>query len=395
MPKPPSGISFANNASYLLAGGLGGLGRSISRWMISKGARNLIYVSRSGASTPETIKFVDDLTAAGVRLQVLSCDITDEQKLCTSLSSTMKTMPPIRGVIQGAMILKDQVFFNMSFETYMNTIRPKVQGSWSLHKATLSQPLDFFILLSSASGLLGNAGQSNYVAACTYQVALASHRLALGLPATAIDIGKVLNVGFVAENAGTMSEQNLVRIGMLDIKEEELHAMVELAMMSQSQGVANGHLITGVHTTVDAGSGEQDLPFWSRDPVFSHLESLRPHLSKSARSNAADGSSQQSLSALLGAATSLHEAVACALDALLRKLSRSLMMALEDIDAGRSTGAYGIDSLIAVDVRNWIFREAKADVPVFEILQAVTLTTLAQKIAEQSAFLSQKVKAEA
>jgi len=394
MPKAAESITFSSDASYLLAGGLGGLGRSISHWMVSNGARNLIYVSRSGASSSEAIKFVNSLTAAGVRVQVLKCDVANEEKLSTSLSSALKTMPPLRGVVQGVMVLKDQVFSNMSFDTFMNTIRPKVHGSWSLHKATLNQPLDFFVFLSSASGFLGNAGQSNYVAACTYQVALTAHRLAQGLPATAIDIGKVASVGFVAENAGTMSEQNLVRMGFLDIKEEELHAMVELAMLPRSQGVENGYMITGAHTTVDAGSGDQELPFWSRDPVFSHMENLRPHLARSARGNAVEGSSQKSLSELLGAAMSLSGAVAYVLDALLRKLSRSLMIALEDIDVGKSTGAYGIDSLIAVDIRNWILREAKADVPVFEILQAVTLTALAHKVAEKSAFLSQDLKVE-
>jgi KR domain/Phosphopantetheine attachment site len=362
--------------------------------MVTKGARNLIYVSRSGASSPESIKFINDLSSAGVRVEVLSCNIADEQKLSASLNLALETMPPIRGVIQGAMVLKDQVFFNMSFETYMNTIRPKVQGSWSLHRVTLNQPLDFFILLSSASGLLGNAGQSNYVAACTYQVALAAHRLAHGLPATAIDIGKVLNVGFVAQNAGTMSEQNLIRIGMMDIKEEELLALVELAMMPRSHGIANGHLITGVHTTVDATNGERELPFWSRDPVFSHLESLRPHLFMSQSNNEAKGTSQQPLSTLLSAATSFSEAIDCVLDGFLRKLSRLLMMAVEDIDASKSTRVYGIDSLIAVDIRNWVFRETKADVPVFEILQAATITALAQKVVEKTAFLSQNLKVE-
>ena len=129
--------------------------------------------------------------------------------------------------------------------------------------------------------------------------------------------------------------------------------------------------------TVDASDGEQELPFWSRDPVFSHMENLRPHLASSARRNAGEGtSSQKPLSTLLGAVTSHSEAVACVLEAFLRKLSKSLMMPLDEIDVGKSTGGYGIDSLIAVDIRNWIFREAKADLPVFEILQAVTLTEM-------------------
>lgn len=122
-------------------------------------------------------------------------------------------------------------------------------------------------------------------------MALAAYQLTQGPPATAIDIDKVANVGFVAENAGTISKQNLVRMGLIDIKEEELLAIVELAMMLQSKDVANRHLITGVHTSVDASSGEEELPFWSRDLVTSHLESLRPHLFTSTRSNAAESSS--------------------------------------------------------------------------------------------------------
>src|SRR5436190_13027985 len=122
MPKIPKSITFPSEASYLLAGGLGGLGRSVSHWMVSHGARNLIYVSRSGASSPEASKFVDSLKAAGVRAGVLSCDISDDQKLSECLGSALKTMPPLRGVIQGAMVLKDQIFSNMSYDTFMNTV---------------------------------------------------------------------------------------------------------------------------------------------------------------------------------------------------------------------------------------------------------------------------------
>ena len=129
--KPRLGeiISFPSDASYLLAGGLGGLGRSISQWMVANGARNLIFVSRSGASSGEARKLVQDLISNRVRVIVLCCDISDEERLSTALASAMKTMPPIRGVIQGAMVLKDQIFSNMDAETFKNTIRPKVQGS--------------------------------------------------------------------------------------------------------------------------------------------------------------------------------------------------------------------------------------------------------------------------
>ena len=209
---------------------MGGIGRSLSKWMVKNGAKNLIFVSRSGASSAAARETVDWLENAGVRVEALRCDIADEAALCESVKGALKTMPPIRGVIQGAMVLKDQIFANMPHETFAGAMKPKVQGSWSLHQATLGQPLDFFVLLSSASSFLGNAGQSNYVAACTYQVALAQHRLGLGMPATAIDIGKVASVGVVAESGDGAIEANLVRIGLREIQEAELHAIIELAM---------------------------------------------------------------------------------------------------------------------------------------------------------------------
>ncbi|KAL2164963.1 hypothetical protein VTH06DRAFT_259 [Thermothelomyces fergusii] len=402
VPEIPKRLVFPGDASYLLAGGLGGLGRSISRWMVRHGARNLIYVSRKGVASSEAAKLIDELHSAGVRTEVLQCDVGDEERLSQCLGAVLKTMPPIRGVIQCAMVLKDQIFANMSFDTFINTIRPKVQGSWALHRVTLRQPLDFFVMLSSAASFVGNAGQSNYAAGCAYQVALAAHRRKLGLPATTIDLGKITGVGYVAENAGTVSEQNLVKLGMLDIHEDEMLAMLEIAMMGpgsesefeSSVSVPNGHLVTGVHSTNGAGRDGNtgaELPFWARDPVFSHMDFVRPHLLNSRGKDsggAKDGQQQQRpLSALLGSTKSLGEAEMSVLDALLSKLARSLAMTTEDIDAKKPTGAYGIDSLVAVELRNWFAREARVEVPVFEILQASSLAGLAKAVAKKSPLL--------
>ena len=118
---------------------------------------------------------------------------------------------------------------------------------------------------------------------------------------------------------------------------------------------------------------DTELPPWSRDPVFSHMDFVRPHVSVSG-SKTTNAAAQVPLPTLLTSASSRREAVEFMLDGLLRKLSRSLMMAMADIEPERSTGSYGVDSLVAVEVRNWFLREAKVDMPVFEILQANTLT---------------------
>nr|ALQ32881.1 putative polyketide synthase [Fusarium miscanthi] len=390
LPKIPSEPKFPENATYLLAGGMGGIGRSMSKWLVGHGARNLVFVSRSG-KTPETQDFLHTLVEAGAQCVVVKCDISDSLALSTALDAVLKRLPPLRGIIQCAMVLNDQIFANMSHQGYNNAVQPKVQGSWSLHQASLGHPLDFFVLLSSVAGFVGNAGQANYVAGCTYQDALAAHRLSMGLPATSIDIGRVAGVGFLAENSGSVSDQNLTKLGMLEIQEDELLALLELAVMPRDQGIANGHLITGVHATPNPDNQDRELPFWSRDPVFSHLAFARPHLSASYNRQ---GAVAADLATLLGSATSISEAHHHMLEAFLQRLSKSLMMPVAEIDPDKPTGSFGIDSLVAVELRNWFVRKTKVNIPVFEILQASSLLSLAEVVCRRSPLVDKKFKAE-
>lgn len=358
--------------------------------MVTNGARNIVYLSRSGISSPEAAELIEELNCQSVCTKVVQCDITDSTQLSASLADVTKTMPPIKGVIQGAMVLKDQIFSNMSHSSFMDCVRPKVQGSWALHNATLHEDLDFFLLLSSCASFWGNAGQANYAAGCNYQVSLAAHRQSLGLPATAIDIGKVSNVGFVAENAGTTSERNLVKLGLVDISERELLAMIEAAILKPkdgtdvspiySQDIPRGHLLTGCHST-----NETDLPFWSRDPVFGHMDFVRPHLKT--KTSDTQSETMKPLSELLaGAAVDVAEKHI--LQALMHKLSRALLMSMDDMNPTKPTSSFGIDSLVAVELRNWISREVKVDVPVFEILQAPSLQVLAGRMAQKTPLLT-------
>ncbi|KAI0887631.1 putative polyketide synthase [Annulohypoxylon maeteangense] len=369
------------DASYLIVGGFGGLGRSLSRRLVSQGAKNLIFVSRSGDGSPEAKSLVDELQSSGVTVEVLAVDITSGDRLKASLDETLKTMPPIRGIIQAAMVLEDRIFVNMTHETFTKVIRPKVQGSWNLHEATIDQPLDFFIMLASAAGMVGDTSQGNYAAANAFQDSLAHYRVSRGLPATVIDLGMVKSVGYVAENEGA-AERNLARWGFLQIEEEEFLAMIDIAMESDKEQ-RRCQIVTGVGTQADFDRSQGDVPHWFRDPVFSHLHNMRArHIDTTAQSG-------PSLAQQLKETVSVSAAAAIVLDALMKKLSKSLMIALEDIDAASPTSVYGVDSLVAVEVRNWLLREVKADVPVFEILQASSLQLLGFKIAEKSSLVSE------
>ena len=183
----------------MLVDGLGGLGRSIAQWMVDRGAKSIILVSRSGAQKPEAIQALDELIAEGARVIVFACDVADRSRLTAVVEECNKTLPPIRGVIQAAMNLRDAVFENISVEDWTASLRPKVQGSRCLYEC-LPKDLDFFIMLSSCVGISGNKGQANYAAGNTYQDALALYRRPQGLPVTSIDLTWMRGIGVVAES---------------------------------------------------------------------------------------------------------------------------------------------------------------------------------------------------
>ena len=295
-------------------------------------------------------------------------------ELSNLLSETLCSFPPIKGVIQGAMTLNDSLFSTMTSHQWTSTILPKVHGSKNLHETTLSQPLDFFVLLSSLHSFIGNPGQSNYAAGCAYQVALAKYRNALGLPATAIDLGIVGDVGYVVEKK--VQGRKVQVQEFKHIHEKEMLALIELGIREPMMG----HVVTGLDSDLDINSlDDGEAPFFARDPVLSHLPYLRSHLKIDAPAQSSDDgttTTSLSLSAQLSSCPSAEAAKEFILAALLKKLSRSLMMDVSDLDATRSMSSYGTDSLVAVEIKNWIQRETKVMVSVFEILQSASIAGL-------------------
>ncbi|KAL9059556.1 MAG: hypothetical protein Q9206_001431, partial [Seirophora lacunosa] len=220
--KPSS--RFAENATYIIVGGLGGLGRSAAQWMARRGARNLILLSRSGPKSQAAHELLDQLRSAGVRVETPACDVASPDSLSAALEAC-GSMPPIRGCLQAAMVLKDSIFENMTFADWTTSTRSKVATSQTLHDL-LPHDLDFFIMLSSVAGIAGSPSQANYAAGNTFQDALARHRRALGLKATAIDLGVMGEVGIVAENAAYARGKEAAA-DLATIKEAEFLALLD------------------------------------------------------------------------------------------------------------------------------------------------------------------------
>ena len=361
------------DVSYLITGGTGGLGRSITRWLAGQGAKNIVLASRSGVRQRGIPELIDEFKVLGVNIVVIACDIADRNQVQRLVDECRQTMPPVRGVIHGAMALRDALFDRISFEEWTLNIAPRVNGAWNLHHSFSASPLDFFVILASGSGIAGNRGQTAYAASNSFLDAFAAYRQSLGLAACTIDIGLVDGVGYVAENTSRQAE---IRLSVHDtLSERELHALIKAA-------VENPHnpdyrqTLTGCKLSPD-----RPLPVWATDAKFSHVLHDAQSLFVSSGTSA-DG--VVPARKLLEAASSVASATEIIVGLIIKKLASLLMINEEDVDSKKPIIAYGLDSLVAVEFRNWITCDLDAKVPLMVLMNSPSIDHLGGKIAAES-----------
>ena len=174
------------DATYLVTGGLGMLGRSVAKWLVSKGAKHLVLTGRN-ASSEAAQELLNAPEFNGATIRVVAADISRDEDVRRLVQTISSDFPPLKGVVQSAGVLDDGILAQLDWDRFARLFEPKVYGSWLLHEHTKSLELDFFILKSSLLSLLGSAGQGNYTASNSFLDSLATHRRAVGLPATAIN----------------------------------------------------------------------------------------------------------------------------------------------------------------------------------------------------------------
>ncbi|KAI6712167.1 polyketide synthase 1 [Diplocarpon mali] len=361
------------DASYILIGGTGGLGRSMARWMAGKGARSIVLVSRTGSATGKVEELIEELAAVGASVIVRPCDVADTISVENLIKKELGSLPPVKGVVHGAMVLRDVLFEKMTFEEYTTVIESKVRGAWNFHNALKGQDLDFFVAISSAAGAVGNRGQAAYSAANTFLNAFVQHRIGLGLPASSIDLTAVSDAGYLAENAEAAAEV-AKNLGSDTICEAEVLALLQAAISGRLATACNSHTITGVRIT-------PSLPFWTNDAKFKHLRLAAEEVAKSESSNS---DTLVSWNAALKASKTIEEAQDVVCRGLLNKLPSVLMIEEEDMDITRPLTSYALDSLVAIEVRNFITREFEANMQVLELLSSGSIETLAKIICGKS-----------
>ncbi|KAK3503468.1 ketoacyl-synt-domain-containing protein [Neurospora crassa] len=335
-----------SDATYILVGGTGGLGRSIARWMAGKGAQNIVLVSRSASFTGKVKELAEDLSMMGVSVHVRRCNVVNEIEVDELIRTGLQGLPPIRGIVLGTMVLHDVLFEKMTWTDYTEVIKGKVQGGWNFHRALSTSPLDFFVAISSAAS---------------------AYRLTLGLPTSSLDLTAVSDSGYLAEDPEKAAEvaRNL---GSDTICEAEVLALLHAAISGKLTLACNDHTITGMRITSTM------RPFWTDDAKFKAMR-------MAAEDEAARNASLNmvvSFSATLKNANSLTEAEDIVCKGLVEKISSVLMLDAEDMDITRSLSHYLLDSLVAIEIRNFITRDFEANLQVLELLSSGSIQTLAK-----------------
>ncbi|KAI1749734.1 ketoacyl-synt-domain-containing protein [Xylaria castorea] len=373
-PKRPAQL-LKDHATYILIGGTGGLGRSMARWMVSRGARHLVLVSRSGSATGKVKDLIEEAAIVGAEVIVRQCDVASPADVEELINFGLEGMPPVRGLIHGAMVLRDVLFEKMTYNDYVTVIESKVQGGWNFHRALINAPLDFFIAISSVAGMVGNRGQAAYAAANCFLNSLVQHRLAMGLPASSLDLTAISDSGYLAEDLEKAAEvaRNL---GSDTICEAEVLALLGAAISGRMATACNSHTITGMRITPTM------QPFWTDDAKCKHL---RETAEAAAAADTSAGSAKKiSFNAAIKAAKALDEAEQIVCDGLVSKLAAVMMMDIEDLDITRSLSHYPLDSLVAIEIRNFITREFEATLQVLELLSSGSIQTLAKAVCVKS-----------
>ncbi|KAI0101373.1 hypothetical protein GGR51DRAFT_530505 [Nemania sp. FL0031] len=375
---------FEENASFLLVGGTGGIGRALSAFMAENGAKELIILSRNAGLNPADTDLYTELQSMGCSVVFAKGDVCDEAAVSSAL---LKATRPVRGIVQLSMVLRDQNFSDMTFEQWTQAAAPKIKGTWNLHHATISNAidLDFFVLCGSISGHIGQPGQANYSSANTFLDAFAQYRNSLGLVASVIDIGAVEDVGVLTQNQNLLARMKAD--GLHALSEQELldsfvYAMFRPKPSMEPNGRSNsrychpnGFLVGLKHLTPSTGrkkdrriaafirdtSGEEE-EIVSNEPLKDLLDRANEQPALLKTDEAAQILSIEIGKKIADMLLREPEADVTVMDALLRDL--------------------GMDSLVAVELRTWWRQVFRFDISVREILGMGTLGALGKFAAD-------------
>ncbi len=350
--------------TYLVTGGLGGIGCAVAAWLADRGAGAIVLNGRR-APDDEAEEAIGRLREGGATVEVELADVTDADAIDQMLARMDATLPPLGGVIHSVGVLSDGALTNQTWDRFETVLWPKVLGAWHLHRATLDRDLELFVLFSSRVGVMGNPGQANHASANAFLDQLAGHRRALGLPGQAIAWGAWSEIGEAAEQRDRIDRQRSALGGRWFTPQQGLRAFDQLVR----QDVTNS-VVMSMDWSVFEEAVEDRPPF---------LDDLLSATTDDETGTAA--SSEDLMSRLQGTPAAPEELLVSFLQQEVQAVLR-LPAAPEP-----SVGFFdlGMDSLMAVELRNRLNRAFSDQyvVPNTVVFDYPDIASLASHLAEE------------
>jgi acyl transferase domain-containing protein len=357
------------DGTYLVTGGTAGLGLAVANWLAERGAGRIVLVGRRGL-TPEVAAAAEAMRVKGADVLVEGLDVADEVKVGSLLRRLRESGPPLRGVVHGAGVLDDAAVLQQNDERFARVLGPKVRGGWLLDRLTRADPLDWFVLFASVAGVLGSPGQANHSSANAFLDALARERTARGLPALSIDWGAWSEVGAAADRG---MEARLAAMG--------------LGVITPTHGIA------ALERLVRDGPAQVAvMPIdWTRylagRPTPSFLREVADAAEPSKAASAARGPL-----AMSGGTSDLRQELATVPRGRWRRVVEEFVRvravralgldASRALDPRRPLGELGLDSLLAVELRNTLGTALGHTFPATLLFDHPTIDSLADHILE-------------
>ena len=351
-------IIVNQNACYLVTGGLGALGLSVAKWLVTQlGAKNLILVGRSG-SNPAADIVLNELKSQGAAITIYKANVTSDEEIQRLFATISSLSAPLKGIIHCAGGLDDAVINKMTWDKFTGVTHPKTLGAWLLHKHSLDINLDFFVMFSSILSLMGSPGQINYTAGNAFLDGLGAYRRSLGLPSLVMNWGPWSEAG-LATHSGSRGEAIWRKRGTEYINPTEAIQLLEKSIRSNLDHAA----ITITNWKVFVEQFNRVPPQYSNlvSPTFvknSKFDELRNEY-------------------LNTDATFKNEMI----NKILVNMIQDLLGLTDELDNKKPLNEYGLDSLIAVELINQIENIFQIRITAMDIIQGATIAMLVEKIA--------------
>lgn len=367
-------LQFDSHSSYLVTGGLGALGLRVAHWMVQQGARHLVLTGRRDPSQ-QAREVLSQLEQSGARVLVVKSDISKQHDVAQLLERIKTSMPPLRGVIHAAGVMDEGRLVEQNCERFTSVMAPKVDGAWNLHCLTRDLPLNFFVCFSSVASLLGSSGQGNYAAANAFMDALVHYRRALSLPGLSINWGPWAGEGMIAR-MGSRAQSSMEAIGLGKIAPD-----LGLKLLGELLGQHDAAQIGVFSVNWDRFIGQ--FPAGEAPSLFQQFANRVRQHGEAGYSSAP----QPKLLRQLDRATEIHHQPQL-VTYVQQLVANALGLPPSLIDVQKLLNNMGLDSLMALELRNRLKTDLGVDLPVVKFLAGISVANLAALLHEQLSDIS-------